>query len=43
MGKAPVHFQELSQKTAAGEGLDLSDSTNLQAFQQTVIDSLQDL
>ncbi|MCT0202290.1 hypothetical protein [Synechococcus sp. CS-603] len=41
-GEGAFHFQELSQN-AAGEGLDLSDSTNLQAFQQTVIESLQDL
>ncbi|MCT0199364.1 hypothetical protein KQ313_06700 [Synechococcus sp. CS-1325] len=41
-GEGAFHFQELSQN-AAGEGVDLSDSTDLQAFQQSVIDSLEEL
>ena len=41
-GEGAFHFQELSQN-AAGEGVDLSDSSNLEAFQQTVIDTLEEL
>lgn len=41
-GEGAFHFQELSQN-AAGEGVDLSDSTDLQAFQLSVIDSLEQL
>jgi hypothetical protein len=41
-GEGAFHFQELTQN-AAGEGVDLSDSTDLQAFQQEVIDTLEDL
>ena len=36
------HFQELSQN-AAGEGIDLSDSTDLEEFQQEVIDALEQI
>ena len=39
-GEGAFHFQELSQN-AAGEGIDLSDSSDLQEFQQEVIDSLE--
>ena len=39
-GEGAFHFQELSQN-AAGEGIDLSDSTDLEEFQQEVIDSLE--
>jgi hypothetical protein len=41
-GEGAFHFQELSQN-AAGEGIDLSDSADLEEFQQDVIDTLQDL
>ena len=41
-GEGAFHFQELTQN-AAGEGLDLSDSTDLDAFQQGVIDTLDEL
>ena len=39
-GEGAFHFQELSQN-AAGEGIDLSDSTDLEEFQQEVIDTLE--
>jgi len=39
-GEGAFHFQDLTQ-TAAGEGLDLSDSENLETFQQEVIDSME--
>jgi hypothetical protein len=41
-GEGAFHFQELTQN-AAGEGIDLSDSSNLEKFQQEVIDALEDL
>ncbi|MFM1900942.1 MULTISPECIES: hypothetical protein [unclassified Synechococcus] len=41
-GEGAFHFQELSQN-AAGEGLDLSDSDDLEAFQQEVIDTMESL
>ncbi|MCP9916080.1 hypothetical protein [Cyanobium sp. ATX 6F1] len=41
-GEGAFHFQELTQN-AAGEGLDLSDSSDLEDFQQGVIDTLEDL
>ena len=41
-GEGAFHFQELTQN-AAGEGMDLSDSDHLEAFQQEVIDSLEEL
>jgi hypothetical protein len=41
-GEGAFHFQELSQN-AAGEGVDLSDSIDLQEFQQAVIDTLEEL
>lgn len=41
-GEGAFHFQELTQN-AAGEGIDLSDSSNLEEFQQEVIDALEDL
>jgi hypothetical protein len=41
-GEGAFHFQELTQN-AAGEGMDLSDSDALEAFQQDVIDSLEEL
>ncbi len=41
-GEGAFHFQELSQN-AAGEGIDLSDSTDLEAFQQRVIDTMEEL
>ena len=41
-GEGAFHFQELT-KNAAGEGIDLSDSDALDAFQQQVIDSLEEL
>jgi hypothetical protein len=41
-GEGAFHFQELTQN-AAGEGLDLSDSSDLEEFQQEVIDSLEQL
>ena len=39
-GEGAFHFQELTQN-AAGEGLDLSDSSDLEEFQQEVIDALE--
>ncbi|MBJ7491518.1 MAG: hypothetical protein RLZZ374_1901 [Cyanobacteriota bacterium] len=39
-GEGAFHFQELSQN-AAGEGIDLSDSTDLEEFQQEVIDTME--
>ena len=41
-GEGAFHFQELSQN-AAGEGLDLSDSADLEEFQQEVILVLQSI
>jgi hypothetical protein len=41
-GEGAFHFQELTQN-AAGEGIDLSDSTELESFQQEVIDTLEEL
>ena len=41
-GEGAFHFQELTQN-AAGEGIDLSDSDALDAFQHDVIDSLEEL
>ena len=41
-GEGAFHFQELSQN-AAGEGIDLSDSADLEEFQQEVIETLEDL
>ena len=41
-GEGAFHFQELSQN-AAGEGIDLSDSTDLEEFQQEVIDTLEQM
>ena len=41
-GEGAFHFQELTQN-AAGEGMDLSDSDHLEAFQQDVIDTLEEL
>ena len=41
-GEGAFHFQELSQN-AAGEGVDLSDSEDLEAFQQEVIDTMESL
>ena len=41
-GEGAFHFQELTQN-AAGEGIDLSDSDALDAFQQDVIDSIEEL
>ena len=40
-GEGAFHFQELSQN-AAGEGIDLSDSEDLEEFQQEVIETLED-
>ena len=39
-GEGAFHFQDLTQN-AAGEGEDLSDSSALDAFQQSVIDALE--
>jgi hypothetical protein len=39
-GEGAFHFQELTQN-AAGEGVDLSDSTDLEEFQQEVIETLE--
>jgi hypothetical protein len=39
-GEGAFHFQELTQN-AAGEGLDLSGSDELEQFQQDVIDALE--
>jgi hypothetical protein len=41
-GEGAFHFQELTQN-AAGEGIDLSDSTELEEFQQEVIETLEDM
>lgn len=41
-GEGAFHFQELTQN-AAGEGIDLSDSDDLEQFQQEVIEALEDL
>ena len=41
-GEGAFHFQELSQN-AAGEGIDLSDSEDLEEFQQEVIETLEDM
>jgi hypothetical protein len=41
-GVGAFHFQELTQN-AAGEGIDLSDSTELEEFQQEVIETLEDM
>lgn len=41
-GEGAFHFQELTQN-AAGEGIDLSDSADLEEFQQEVIETLEDL
>ena len=41
-GEGAFHFQELTQN-AAGEGLDLSDSEDLEEFQQEVIDTMETL
>jgi len=39
-GEGAFHFQDLAQN-AAGEGVDLSSSSALNAFQQEVIDTLE--
>ncbi|WP_411869149.1 hypothetical protein [Vulcanococcus limneticus] len=39
-GEGAFHFQELTQN-AAGEGLDLSDSDDLEDFQQEVLETLE--
>ena len=41
-GEGAFHFQDLAQN-AAGEGLDLSESNALEAFQQEVIDTMEKL
>jgi len=41
-GEGAFHFQELTQN-AAGEGLDLSDSDTLDEFQQSVIETMEEL
>ena len=41
-GEGAFHFQELTQN-AAGEGIDLSDSDDLEQFQQEIIEALEDL
>ena len=41
-GEGAFHFQELSQN-AAGEGIDLSDSIDLEDFQQEVIETMEKL
>ena len=41
-GEGAFHFQELAQ-SAAGEGIDLSDSANLEEFQPEVIDALEEM
>ena len=41
-GEGAFHFQELTQN-AAGEGLDLSGSDELEEFQDEVINALEDL
>ena len=39
-GEGALHFQDLSQN-AAGEGIDLSESSALDEFQQEVIDTME--
>ena len=41
-GEGSFHFQELTQN-AAGEGIDLSDSSEMDEFQQEVIETLEKL
>ena len=41
-GEGAFHFQELTQN-AAGEGIDFSDSENLEDFQQEVIETMETL
>jgi hypothetical protein len=41
-GEGAFHFQELTQN-AAGEGIDLSDSQELEEFQQEVIDAMEQI
>ena len=41
-GEGAFHFQELTQN-AAGEGIDLSDSSALEEFQLEVIESLEEM
>jgi len=41
-GEGAFHFLELTQN-AAGEGLDLSDSEDMEQFQQEVIHTLESL
>ena len=40
-GEGAFHFQDLTQ-TAAAEGMDLSDSADLEEFQQEVIERLEE-
>ncbi len=39
-GEGAFHFQELTQN-AAGEGIDLSDSSEMEEFQQEIIQTLE--
>ena len=41
-GEGAFHFQDLAQNSA-GEGLDLSESSALESFQQEVIDTMEKL
>ena len=41
-GEGADHFRELTQN-AAGEGVDLSDSDDLDAFQEEVIEALEEV
>ena len=41
-GEGAFHFQERAQN-AAGEGMDLSDSSDLEEFQQEVIENLEEM
>ena len=41
-GEGALHFQDLSQN-AAGEGIDLSESSALDEFQQEVIETMEKL
>ena len=41
-GEGALHFQDLSQN-AAGEGIDLSESSALDEFHQEVIDTMEKL
>ena len=41
-GEGAFHFQDLAQN-AAGEGLELSESSALESFQQEVIDTMEKL